>query len=421
MNPLYEIGSEFHIESAEGSCDLPAYLTEEAAGAGYGITFLRCGRDSLGYIADDICLLRGGKGETGSGGKSEPERLRIFMPALCCDSMILPFSVRGYEVVFFRVKEDLTIDTDHLLGLIGGAAEDADEGPIGGAAGDASPVVLVMDYYGLTPVEDAKRRIREAYPDAVIIEDVTHRVPDAKAFLKRCVKADYYIGSIRKWMGVPDGAFVMQKGPGHAIESAGDTDFTTLRLKALKEKKEYLDSADRPKELKDHFRGLLSDAEDSLDDGREPYAISQTSLNLLKSVDLSGMSRARHENFIALKSHLMEDKYFGELFDILNPDAPVPDTPFMLPVVMHIDRIREKAQGAAGRSITRDRFETKLASRGVYAPVLWPIDAVAAEACPAAAYFAQNMLAFYIDHRYTTEHMRHAADMFCEELDVLMW
>ena len=399
MNPLYEIGSEFHIESAEGSCDLPAYLTGEAAGAGYGIKFLRCGRDSLGYIADDIRIKR---------GKDETAYQRIYMPALCCDSMILPFTVRGYEVIFFRVNEDLTIDTDHLLELLSG-------GP-----GENAPVVLVMDYYGLTPVDEAKKRIRETFPDAVIIEDVTHRVPDAKAFLDTETGADYYIGSIRKWMGVPDGAFVMQKGPGHDIESNAETDFTTFRLQALKEKKEYLDSADRPKELKDHFRGLLSDAEDSLDDGRTPYAISQASSGMLNAVDLSGMSRARHENFIALKKYLSENEYCGDLFDILNPDAAVPETPFMLPVVIHIDRIRERTDDPAGKSITRDRFESKLASRGVYAPVLWPIDARAAEVCANAAYFAQNMLAFYIDHRYTPEHMRYAADMFGDELRALL-
>ena len=85
-----------------------------------------------------------------------------------------------------------------------------------------------------------------------------------------------------------------------------------------------------------------------------------------------------------------------------------------------IDRIRERAEFPAGKSITRDRFESKIAARGVYAPVLWPIDAKAAEVCENAAYFAQNMLAFYIDHRYTTEQIRHAADMFLEELDILI-
>lgn len=400
MATLYEVGSEYNIETAAEVCDLTAYLTDEAARSGFGIRFLRCGRDSLGYIADDIHLL--------SGEKDGSTDRRIFMPALCCDSMILPFGIRGYEVIFFRVNEDLTIDTDYLLKLLEEYRS------------EKAPVVLVMDYYGLTPVDEAKKRIRDTFPDALIIEDVTHRVPDAKEFLKSETKADYYIGSIRKWMGVPDGAFVMQKGRGHDIGNTEETDFTTFRLKALREKKEYLDSAERPKELKDHFRGLFSDAEDSLDDGRNPFTISQTSSELLRSVDLPGMSKARHENFLALKSQLMENEYCGDLFDVLNPDSAVPETPFMLPVVMHIDRVREKAQTAAGSSITRDRFESKLASRGVYAPVLWPIDARAAEVCGNAAYFAQNMLAFYVDHRYRAEHMRYSADVFGEELRALI-
>jgi hypothetical protein len=243
-------------------------------------------------------------------------------------------------------------------------------------------------------------------------------------------------------MGVTDGSFVT--GPadmGDAAEAAdaapetaaatgtagaSDTtddsvsDFTRLRRQALLEKRDYIFSEDRPQTLKDHFRGLFGEAEDSLEDGIYPMPMSDVAREILKTCDLQGMRARRRENFRVLRECLAADPLCGEMYEIQNPDAEIPDCPFMLPIVMHTDHIRESAHTAAGRSITRDRFENKLAARGVYAPVLWPIDAQAAEVCDVSRRFAQNMLAFYIDQRYEADDMRYAAEVFGDELRAIL-
>ncbi|MBQ9334569.1 MAG: hypothetical protein IJS12_09575 [Lachnospiraceae bacterium] len=390
---MREIGSEYYMESADGDTDLTDILSGAAHDAGDGIRFLRCGRDALGFIADEIA------------GHSVGISRTLFIPALCCDSMVLPFSKRGWNIEYYRLNPDLSADTEHLSGLID---RNADTAP--------APVVLVMNYYGITEVDSVKSFLRDRYPDPVIIEDVTHQVFSPSRYMEDGARTDYVIGSIRKWMGVPDGSFVIGPTDMADVPSSNESAFTRLRRQALLEKKDYVFSDDHSQTLKDHFRGLFGEAEDSLEDGLHPGPMSDAAREVLGSVDLSDICAHRTENFTVLRECMSSDPLHGEMYEILNPHAAVPDCPFMLPIVMHIDRIRESSRTAAGQSITRDRFENKLAARGVYAPVLWPIDAQAAEVCEISRRFAQNMLAFYIDHRYDADDMRYVAEVFGEEL-----
>lgn len=395
---MREIGSEFHIDPGNGDTDLIGLLTRCAQDMGSGVRFLRCGRDSLGFIADDITRRR--------RDLAGADRI-IYMPALCCDSMVLPFTKRDYAVRYFRLRDDLSIDTGHLYSIVSDA-------------GLADPVILVMNYYGISDTAGAKKHIRERFPGAVIIEDVTHRVLSPERFTTEDEPADYYIGSIRKWMGTPDGAFVIGPQDMADIPEAPDSSFTRLRLQALREKADYISSADRPQDMKDHFRSLLSDAEDSLEDGIIPAPVSESARGLLGHMDLKTMRDRRRENYSVLKECLLSDDLAGVMYEIAGADEDMPDCPFMLPVIMRIRAIREGARIPAGQSITRDRFENKLAARGVYAPVLWPVDARAAEVCEVSRRFSQNMLAFYIDQRYDADDMRYVAEVFGDELRAIL-
>ena len=51
---MYEIGSEFNFEKASRRQDLVALLSETAQNNDRYAEFLRCGRDAIGFVADDI-------------------------------------------------------------------------------------------------------------------------------------------------------------------------------------------------------------------------------------------------------------------------------------------------------------------------------------------------------------------------------
>lgn len=449
-----EVGSEFDLETvrydkkAIDGIGLTELLTTKYEQTGRHVVFLRCGRDALGYIADDILY---------------SDSPRIYMPALSCDSMDKPFRVRGFEVIYYRLDPELNIDTDYLLYKIR-------------EKGDAQPVILMMNFYGLChSLYEVSRDIRKDYPDAILIEDITHTVfdistedqadrqsgstdtglEDAAGPVDGCTEDkhacfDYIIGSIRKWMGIPDGALVCAKDELVKEPAEVTNDFVTFRQQALRLKSEYIkrcyenmgdqksmdsdaDDIKLPEEaadLKTRFRDLFGRAEDSLEDGREPLAISAVSRKMLSDIHFEYIKEKRRDNYLLLADLFRSIPGYGRYFSLLRepvqgtsedaPDRYIPECPFMLPVILDIDRIRAEGAGRSAASITRDRFESKLAAKGVYAPVLWPIDAEAAGICSNSAHFAHNMLAFYIDQRYDGTDMRYTAEVFAEVLGSLV-
>ncbi len=450
MEPtMFEIGSEFNFEF------LPEYenLTDRFKKFD-NKKLMRCGRDSIGFIADDILL------ELKKEDKEiKAENITAFLPALSCDSMYLPFKVRGMKVEFYAIDENLKVrlDNANLLDTLAsnsetikttatkvetlGTAESkgetlynkasnsktidnhADNTQIAGNQADKNvsttcnvalierlksashPVILTMNYYGAADQRAANAEIKKACPKAKLIEDVTHLIFNDEKW--DTTNADYILGSIRKWLGVADGAVVIKTKKKLVAKSCkGVTDFVIFREKALKMKTEYL--AHGGDELKAEFRGLLSQAEDSMDNGLSPYEISTRSRDYLRAIDVTGLCAKRKNNYEHLYSLLKALPECGEKFELL-PKTADDNVPFMLPIVMHMATINNG-------KLSRDEFETLLARRGVYAPVLWPIAKEAEEICQVSKNIADNMLTFWIDQRYDRFHMEHVAQTFAELL-----
>jgi len=391
---MYEIGSEFHFEKNNVRENLIEVFEHAASKSGRNVAFLRCGRDAIGFVADDIIAKMEDAGDDSLGKK-------VFLPALSCDSMVRPFEVRGFDVSFYRLKEDLTVDTEYLISEMGKVTD------------NSKLSVLFMNFYGIADTTEASKAVRESFANAAIIEDVTHILLEPEKYLEtdKAAYVDYHVGSIRKWLGVPDGALAISKDEFVMGALTGETDFSLLRMEALKEKTQYLDNGDE--ELKVHFRKLLSDAEDSLSDGLDPYHMSDESAEYLKSIDALYMSEKRAMNYHNLYSMLKALPIYGKAFRLLKEEDYEEFTPFMLPIVLDIDFMRRSAITEEGKTITRDGFEKVLASKGVYAPVLWPISEEAAKTCPVSESFADKMLAFWIDQRYN----RFDMERICEVLD----
>ena len=62
----------------------------------------------------------------------------------------------------------------------------------------------------------------------------------------------------------------------------------------------------------------------------------------------------------------------------------------------------------------RDEVQKLLAKKGVYAPVLWPIDERARFVCKNSAYISDHMLSLPIDQRYDWDDMEDIAKIVLE-------
>ena len=397
---MYEIGSEFNYIDKEN------YAMQNLTAMYEGfedVRFLRCGRDAIGYVCEDIK----------SAFEGQEYSFVALLPALCCDSMYRPFEVHGVKVLFYGINEDLSVDTDSLKKTIDKAYKEG---------GDNTVVMaLTAVYYGITDIKELDACIKSMDSNVIVIEDVTQGVLAPDTFDKE--NADYIIGSIRKWMGVPDGAVAI-KNSQHGDSSSklftiqpvkGENSFATERSKALKMKTRYLENGDQ--DLKSEFRALLGHAEDTLTDGADIYEISDESREYLQSVPLKNIVSTRNNNYDTLYELLeksVHNNVYFKLFPKKSPENPA----FMLPVLMDTDRLSKDL--ISGQSIDRDEFERLLAAKGIYAPVLWPVCDDAAKVSPISKDISDHILCFWIDQRYDRFDMVQSAECFEEVISKLI-
>ena len=169
-----------------------------AHGSLWGSLCLRSGRDALKIIAN------------------EHSGCAVFMPALSCDSMVLPFETYGCKVNFYRLREDYSADISHVDDLLAGSSSEA--------------VFLYMDYFGKRSVSDEELNgLKKRNPKLVFVEDRTHNL--IREQYHKFVP-DYTIASLRKWLAVPDGGIFISERDICGTEFSNDTEFYTRRLSA---------------------------------------------------------------------------------------------------------------------------------------------------------------------------------------------
>lgn len=322
-------------------------------------TWLRSGREALFLLAKSIksCLT------------SEP---CIFMPAYCCRSMSAPFAKAGWEVVYYRLNEDLTVDIPYLVGLLHQTSPSA---------------VLLMNYYGSTSTDRAVAEIKKYSQECVCIEDFSHCTFSFPYIFNTDI--DYYVSSIRKSVGIPDGAIVIgKKHLDIGLIRSEVTNLTILRQDAQNAKVHYAYS--KNEEEKEFFLDMLHKGEDILNMFNEVNGISSVSKRVLSLINGAEIRFARKTNMKHLLS-LLQNK----VRIISGIERCLEGSPFSLPILVE----------------DRDCIQKQLASEGVYAPVLWPICEEARAVCTHSAKMADCMLSIPIDQRYDYDDIEQIASI----------
>ena len=334
-----EIGSEFDWLSNQ-----PYLSSQEKDYFEYGNVYkLRSGRDALKMVARECAK----------------KTSTVLMPALCCESMVLPFLTNGYNVVFYKINPDYTVDVADLESKM-----------------QKGCLLLYMAYFGVRPMLDSQlESIKERF-DATLIDD---RTQNALHKIELPLVADFVVISIRKWLAIADGGILICKKP--VLERCkSESFFATSRQSAMQLKSEYLQDGDQAKKQK--FREQLNDANLQLDKSELPFAISADSEKLLKKIDFEKILTDRKNNVSILKQGLTPLAYQGKISFITN--LPEQSTLYF-PILLN----------------DRDRVQSQLARQGVYCPVIWPVPQQAKGVCAVADMTEEKMLALPCDQRYS--------------------
>lgn len=329
---------------------------------GREITYLRNGREALLYAS---CNCKPGK------------EAIILCPAYSCWSMTAPFEFSGWTVAYYRLKEDLTIDEDYLKMLLRGCKADA---------------ILTMNFYGSASTDSAISIVKQHDEKITVIEDFSHCTFCLERIFNEQV--DYYVSSIRKSVGVCDGAVILSKKPTNkAYIGSAAPDFGQLRLVAQQQKGRY--AFTKSSDDKDVFLSELRHGEEMIDKLDYVHPISEISLKQIESINGQEMAFARRENMKHLWGLLN-----GKVKMIPGLERGFDGAPFSLPILVE----------------NRDAVQKQLAQKGVYAPVLWPANEQARKVCEVSAYVSDHMLSIPIDQRYNWDDMEDIAKIILETI-----
>lgn len=333
--------------------------------------------ESLGELGREIMFLRSGREAllmAGIAACDKKEKVILF-PAYCCWSMSAPFEKVGYQVVYYRLNEDLTVDLEYLKMLLGRVKVD---------------VILTMNYFGSAKTDDAVLLVKQTNEQIVVIEDFSHCTFSIKQIHNPLV--DIYVSSIRKSVGVCDGSIILSHKPmpKQYIQSEVK-DFADKRFVAQAEKRLYTWSKDQDK--KQEFLGTIRECEGIIDEFTAVRPISERAKKMLAQVNGEEIAYARRENMKHLWNRLN-----GKVQMVPGLERCFDGAPFSLPILVE----------------NRDDVQGKLAKRGVYTQWLWPLCEEAMAVCPVSRNMNDKMLSVPIDQRFSWDDIEDIANIIIE-------
>lgn len=250
---------------------LPDGYFESMEEYGREVLFMRSGREALLLAAI----------------AASPEKDKtILFPAYCCWSMSAPFEKAGWKVIYYRLKEDLTVDIDYLIQLL---------------EKEKPQAILTMNFYGSASTDDAVRMIKDCDEDIKVIEDFSHCTFSLK--LIHNPKVNIYVSSIRKSIGVCDGAVILSKEPlpTQYIQKE-QKDFADKRFVAQTDKARYTYSKNQEK--KGEFLSTIRECEGIINEFTSVRPISDRARKQLAQVNGEEIAYARRKNMRHLWSLL---------------------------------------------------------------------------------------------------------------------
>jgi len=327
-----------------------------------------------GFVKADWQLYRSGRDALKAFARIVGPR-KVLIPALCCESMALPFEQNGCTVEYYKLCNDLSADEADVRSKLSPGC-----------------VLLYMRYFGIPSFSDAfLQSVKARGEDILLIEDRTHDILTPRP--EGGFKPDATMASLRKWTALPDGGMLCT-GLG-SCPGEEDGRFAAIRTAAMQKKSRYLKNGDE--QLKKEYMHEMALAAELLDESPLPVKMGAEEEKLLRHIDFAAMMARRVDNALYLQK-------------LLSPLARAGKLRFMCP------RPQDSTLYFTVFLEERDRLHRALIEKKVYAAVIWPLPEKAAESCETSSYVNRNMLAIPCDHRCSREDMDFIAEIIKENL-----
>lgn len=346
---MKEIGSNFWLDSdslkalQNGSLNDPELFDK-------GYSYLSTCRSAIGIALDSICV----------------KRKVALLPAFTCESVVTPFLIRGFAVFPFSVGINLDIQWELFYEKVK----------------EVQPsVILLHPYFGFNTIKELVPHFRELRDQGVvIIDDLTQGMFS----IDRSSEADFYVGSIRKWLPIPDGAFISVP----VTIDKEDNDLVEAKVHCMVEKGKWIREGIGDKEL---IRKHFAEAEAILDSREEVFRMTSVSSALLSQFDIERMSVTRQKNYTYLEQKIWRNEILSDSLIRVLPNISEGVCPFYFPILVKNGR---------------KELQQYLADNRIYATIIWKCPSVLEGVIDATAqYVYDHILCIPIDQRYAEDDM----------------
>ena len=256
---------------------------------------------------------------------------------------------------------------------------------------EKTKAVIFINYFGYSsPDFHLMEAIKGKNKNIAIILDYAQSLFAITQNVLKSSFVDYTITSLRKFLSLPDGAFLFSNK-----RAVGRKFILPQTRKAVFERglgkvvKQYCLNLDYEETLLEKlYLDLVYESEKHFDLEKEIYSISALSYALLKRIDFEEVAAKRHQNA----------QYLYEHFD--RTLLPKWDGKSVLLVVPILLREREHVRSA-------------LMKQNIYLPVHWPLDErIDRKRYSIAHSLSSRILGLVLDQRYGPEEMRYLVDHF---------
>lgn len=295
---------------------------------------------------------------------------KVLLPAYTCETVIQPFLDEGWSVDFYRINKDLTVDDDFLKNKVE----------------EFKPsVVLFHSYFGFDTLISSLPLIKRLHDSGIIvIEDITQSL-----FSNHYIKfADYYVGSLRKFLAIPDGGVLISKTK---LSISGimpaDKEVFSVAKKAFEEKSLYMKSEIKGPNLKDKFREHYKELNCLIAKNDKLTEITNESKVIWASCDIEQIRSKRFKNYEFLNKFLKDISGLDNIVSRCMKGI----APLYMPIYVKNNRLV---------------LQEYLAANYVYCPVIWPMPKQIQDIDNETKYMYEHMLCLPIDQRYGCEEMK---------------
>lgn len=361
MTSLKPLGGYFETEELVSEEN---HFFDQLTPEGGDLRFLMSGRCGI------LCALE--------DWKAGDSKRVAYVPSYTCGTVLAPYVKAGFRLKFYEVDRSMTpVWEDQALGEIS--------------------VLNLCGYYGFSRYDRAfVQKCRER--GICILEDSTHSVLSLDGISP---DADYITGSLRKWIGVPSGGFLIKRRGKLTPELLPfHQEHLDMRRGAMEtKKKSTTEPGSVSQEALEAAEATFWQAESLL---RQIFDCCQSdpdSVQIMRRFPVERIRNLRRENYQRLLSVFPKSPLCVPVFPLLD-EATVPS---------HFTVLAQR----------RNDLQSFLKEQGIHTTAYWDKSALAdTSRCPQAQYIYDHVLSLPCDQRYTPADMDRIAGavaQFCQQ------